>query len=169
MILEIKGWSIDQILKANHQIFEIYQQGQVESCQSPLRQGKNYLDTLMNKLKGYPILCQDEGEFQGKLAFPVGVGVVMTNITEAEARDENIYPILEKPQTVYKDELLEWEDFGERGLIKRLESIFTVRFKFWGRENNQLERIWIDNSTLFVPFLSQQNVIIYQRCDGLLH
>ncbi|MGB3509057.1 MAG: DNA helicase II [Microcoleaceae cyanobacterium] len=65
----------------------------------------------------------------------------MTNLTEAEARDENIYPILEKPQTVYKDELLEWEDLGERGLIKRLESIFTVRFKFWGLEDDQLSTI----------------------------
>ncbi|NET46325.1 nuclease-related domain-containing protein [Okeania sp. SIO2B3] len=141
LILEVKGWSANQILKANHQIFEILTDGKVECCQSPLRQGKGYLDALMNKFKGYSILCQDEGEFQGKLAFPVGVGVVMTNMTEAEARDENIYPILEKPQAVYKDELGEWEDIGERGLIKRLESIFTVRFKFWGLEDDQLSTI----------------------------
>lgn len=141
MILEVKGWRSKEIVKANHQIFEIFQQGKVENCQSPLRQGKGYLDALMNRLKGYSILCQDEGEFQGKLAFPVGVGVVMTNITEVKARDDNIYPILEKPQTVYKDELLEWEDLGERGLIKRLESIFTVRFKFWGLEDDQISTI----------------------------
>lgn len=141
LILEVKGWSADQILKADRQIFEICQQGQVEKCQCPLRQGKGYLDTLMNKLKGFSILCQDEGDFQGKLAFPVGVGAVMTNMTEAEAREDNIYPILEKPQTVYKDELLEWEDLGERGLIKRLESIFTVRFKFWGLEDDQIDTI----------------------------
>ncbi|MGB3193240.1 MAG: 3'-5' exonuclease [Limnoraphis sp.] len=141
LILEVKGWSANQILKADHQIFEVCTDGRVEKCQSPLRQGKGYLDALMNKLKDYSILTQDEGEYQGKLAFPMGVGVVMTNMTEAEATDENIYPLLEKSQTAYKDELEEWNGIGERELIKRLESMFTVRFKFWGLEDDQISTI----------------------------
>jgi hypothetical protein len=141
LILEAKGWSASQILKADHQIFEICTDSRVEKCQSPLRQGKGYLDALMNKLKDYSILCQDEGEYQGKLAFPMGCGVIMTNMTEAEATDENIYALLEKPQTVYRDELEEWNSMGERELIKRLESMFTVRFKFWGLEDDQISTI----------------------------
>jgi hypothetical protein len=142
LILEVKGWTSGQILRASHQTFEIQQTDeQIEHQQSPLRQGKGYLDALMNKLKGYSILCQDDGDYQGKLAFPIGVGVVMTNISEAIARDENIYSILEKPQTAYKDELLEWDGMGERALMKRLEEMFTVRFKFWGLEDDQLSTI----------------------------
>ena len=43
LILEVKGWRSKEIIKANHQIFEIFQQGKVENCQSPLRQGKALL------------------------------------------------------------------------------------------------------------------------------
>ncbi len=142
LILEVKGWSASQILRASDQHFEIEQpDGQIEVQQSPLRQAKNYQDTLMNKLKGCSILCQDDGDYQGKLAFPIGVGAIMTNITEAKARDENIYSILEKPQVVYKDELLEWDGIGERALMKRLEDMFTVRFKFMGLEDDQISTI----------------------------
>ena len=142
LILEVKGWTSGQIVRASHQTFEIEQSnGKTEHQQSPLRQGKGYLDALLNKLKGYSILCQDDGDYQGKLAFPVGVGAIMTNISEVQARDENIYSILEKPQTAYKDELLEWDGMGERGLMKRLEDMFTVRFKFWGLEDDQISTI----------------------------
>ena len=142
LILEVKGWSAGQILRASHQNFEIQQTDkQIEHQQSPLRQGKCYLDVMLNKLKGYSILCQDDGEYKGKLAFPVGVGVIMTNISEAEARDEGIYSILEKPETAYKDELLEWDGIGDQVLMKRLEDMFTVRFKFWGLVDDQISTI----------------------------
>ncbi|NEO36793.1 MAG: DNA helicase II [Moorea sp. SIOASIH] len=142
LILEVKGWEASQIQYASHQNFEIKRRdGGIEIQQSPLRQGKDYRDTLLNQLKCHSILCQDDDEYQGKLAFPIGFGTIMTNISEAKARDENIYSILEKPQVVYRDELLEWEGIGERDLTKRLESMFTVRFKFMGLEDDQISTI----------------------------
>ncbi|MCF3608976.1 AAA domain-containing protein [Planktothrix agardhii 1033] len=106
-----------------------------------MRQAKSYQDALIQKLKGYSILSQDDGDYQGKLAFPVGVGAILTNITEAQARDENIYPILEKPQAVYRDELLDWDGIGERTLLKRLSDMFTVRFKFMALADDQISTI----------------------------
>ncbi|NEP52151.1 MAG: DNA helicase II [Moorea sp. SIO3C2] len=142
LILEVKGWEARQIQYASHQKFELQRRdGGIEIQQSPLRQGKDYRDTLLNKLKCHSILCQDDEEYQGKLAFPIGFGTIMTNISEAKARAENIYSILEKPQVVYKDELLEWDGIGERYLTKRLESMFTVRFKFMGLEDDQISTI----------------------------
>ena len=84
---------------------------------------------------------RDDGDYQGKLAFPIGIGAIMTNISEVIARKENIYSVLEKPQTAYKDELLEWDGIGERAILKRLEDMFTVRFKFWGLEDDQISTI----------------------------
>lgn len=141
LILEVKGWSVKQIHKADSFFFDIEQDGQLEHCQSPMRQAKGYLDTLLSKLKGYSILCQDDGDYQGKLVCPVGVGAVMTNITEAQARENHIYALLEKPQVCYKDELMTWQEIGERALIKRLEAMFTVRFKFADLEDDQINTI----------------------------
>ncbi|MCT7969984.1 NERD domain-containing protein [Laspinema sp. D1] len=141
LVLEVKGWSAKQIESADNQFFHINQGEQIERCQSPLRQGKGYLDALLHQLKGYSILCQDEGQHQGKLTFPIGVGAIMTGMTEAEARESNLYSLLEKPQVCYRDELLDWEELGERGLVKRLEQFFTHRFKFLGLEEDQISTI----------------------------
>jgi len=142
LVLEVKGWSANQIISANHQVFEIkYEAERPERQQSPLRQGKGYLDALLNKLKQYPILTHLDGDYQGKLAFPVGVGAVMTNITAAQARDENIYPLLEQPQVAYRDELMEWDGLGEREMMRRLESMFTTRFRFLALTNDQISTI----------------------------
>lgn len=142
LILEVKGWSAHQIVSANHQFFEIKNGAErPERQQSPLRQGKGYLDAILDKLKQYSILTQPDGDYQGKLTFPVGVGVVMTNMTTATARDENIYSLLEQPQVAYQDELMKWDGIGERELMRRLESMFTTRFKFLALTDDQISTI----------------------------
>lgn len=142
LILEVKGWSADQIVSANHQFFEIKNGAErPERQQSPLRQGKGYLDAILDKLKQYPILTQPDGDYQGKLSFPVGVGVVMTSMTVAQAQDENIYSLLEQPQVAYQDEMMKWEGIGERELMRRLESMFTTRFKFLALTDDQISTI----------------------------
>jgi len=142
LILEVKGWKASQIVRANSQFFEIENGEQkTESQQSPLRQGKSYLDALLDKLKRYPVLTQPDGDYQGKLAFPLGLGVVMTNITAAKSQEENIYSLLEQPQVAYRDELMAWDGIGERQLIRRLEQMFTHRFQFMALTDDQISTI----------------------------
>lgn len=64
LVLEVKGWEANQIINANNQFFEI-QNGtkRSERQQSPLRQGKGYLDAILDKLKQYPILTQPDGDY----------------------------------------------------------------------------------------------------------
>lgn len=142
LILEVKGWSAAQIVSANHQFFEIQNGAErPERQQSPLSQGKGYLDTILDKLKQYSILTQPDGNHQGKLTFPVGVGVVMTNMTAATAQDENVYSLLEQPQVAYQDELIKWEGIGERELTRRLERMFTARFRFLALTDDQISTV----------------------------
>lgn len=143
LIIEVKGWSSGQIVRANNNFFEISRRNRgnterIESEQSPLRQGRNYLVSVIDKLKAYSILNHPDGNYKGKLAFPVGVGAVMSNITEAQARNENIYTLLEKPQVAYRDELLRWMEFGERELIQRFKDMFNIRFSFLTLSDDQL-------------------------------
>ena len=142
LILEVKGWGSHQIVSANNQFFEIKNGEKLtEKQQSPLRQGKGYLDAILDKLKKYSVLTQPDGDYQGKLSFPVGVGVVMPNMTVTQAQNENIYSLLEEPQVVYRDELIEWDGIGERDLMRRLESMFTTRFKFLALTDDQISTI----------------------------
>ncbi len=145
LIVEVKGWYANQIIRADNNFFEIRQKRgyteRVEVQQSPLRQGNNYLALVLDKLKGYSILTQPDGNYKGKLAFPVGVGAVMSNITEAQARDENIYPLLKKPQVAYRNEMLAWMELGERELISRFQAMFSTWFSFNALSDDQISTI----------------------------
>jgi hypothetical protein len=145
LIVEVKGWYANQIIRADNNFFDIRQKRgyteRVEVQQSPLRQGNNYRALVLDKLKGYSILTQPDGNYKGKLAFPVGVGAVMSNITEAQARDENIYPLLKKPQVAYRNEMLAWMELGERELISRLQAMFSTWFSFNALSDDQITTI----------------------------
>lgn len=145
LVIEVKGWSAGQIEEANNNFFRIRQTKKEhiysESQQSPLRQGKGYIDAVMDKLKGEPILAHHTGNYQGKLIFPAGFGAVMSNITTSQAHHHNIYTLLEQPQVAYRDELLEWEDYSDEELIQRLKAMFKVSFPFPALTNDQISTI----------------------------
>ncbi|WP_421659572.1 3'-5' exonuclease [Leptothermofonsia sp. ETS-13] len=134
LVLEVKGWYAGDIERANHQFFDIRRKRRdftkVETYQSPLRQGQGYVNGLMDRLLGYPILCNPDGNYQGRLSFPVGVGAIMSNLTEAQAREKGLYCLLEKPAVAYRDELVEWPQCRPELVIQRLKAMFKVDFSF---------------------------------------
>ena len=145
LVLEVKGWSAAQIVQADGYFFKVQENKKgverLESHKSPLRQGRDYFSSIMDKFKQYPVLTQAEGRHQGKLLFPVGVGAVMPNMTSAQSQEASILPILPQPQVAYRDELLEWMNFGERELIQRLKEMFTTHFSFMALTNDQISTI----------------------------
>jgi superfamily I DNA and RNA helicase len=146
LILEVKGWYAGRIIRADRNFFEIRHRSndgteRVVTKKSPLKQGHDYFATVTDKLVGYSILRQLDGNYRGNLAFPIGVGAVMSNITEVQARDEGLYSVLEKPQVAYRDELLEWEDFSDDELIQRLKAMFKVSFTFPKLTDDQISTI----------------------------
>ncbi|MGI0488551.1 NERD domain-containing protein [Pantanalinema rosaneae CENA516] len=146
LILEVKGWQPGLITEANKNFFQIkYKQNdgteRIESQRSPLRQAHDYYSMVTEKLVGYSILRQPDGNYEGKLAFPIGVGAVMSNMTEAQARDHHLYALLEKPHVAYRDELLEWKTASDRALIQRLKDMFKVDFSFLALTDDQISTI----------------------------
>ena len=142
LIIEVKGWYAAQIEAAGERFFEIRQiEGHIENLQSPLRQAHDYYGIAADRFKGYPILRNPEGNHQGRLAFPIGIGAVMSNITTIQAHEECIDRFLEPPLVAYRDELLEWEDFTPEMLIQRLREMFKVSFNFPPLTNDQISTI----------------------------
>jgi superfamily I DNA and RNA helicase len=147
LIIEVKGWSAKQIVSANNDFFEIEYKNddgskRIESQQSPLSQGKGYFGKVLDQLKQYPILTHSDGTYKGKLFFPVGYGAVMSNINEKQAHERKIYPLLEKPQVAYRDELEEWKNMSQQELVTRLKQMFVkVSFPFSNLTNDQISTI----------------------------
>ncbi len=94
LVIEVKGWYPNQILKASNDSFEIENnQNDLETIQkqkSPLRQGKDYLDKLLNVLKKSRVLTNQSGKYQGNLCFPIGASgfrILVTLLHEMQRRD----------------------------------------------------------------------------------
>lgn len=135
LIIEVKGWSINQIDKADPNYFSIWRKKydgtkRLSREESPLTQAHRYFSKVSDRLKAYSVLCQPKGRYQGKLIFPIGTGAVMSNITTAQARRVDLNKILAKPDVIYRDELLAWEKLKGRALVGRLQDMFPVKFKF---------------------------------------
>jgi len=113
----------------------------INVLQSSLKQVDNYLNKLLNKLHNYPILTQPNGEFQVRLAFPVGIGLVMSNITVNQARDPNISQLLIEDKVIYRNELLSWDNISEIDLVNQLEKIFPDKLPFRNLTPDQIETI----------------------------
>ncbi|MGG6241604.1 NERD domain-containing protein [Nodosilinea sp. AN01ver1] len=141
LIIEVKGWYTRNVLEAGEQFFRVKGKQGIESHQSPLRQAHGYFCTAAERFKGYPILRNPEGNYEGKLVFPVGTGAVMSNITKPQAHEENIYKFLQQPHVAYRDELLEWESYSPEMLVQRLRNMFKVYFDFPALTADQVNTI----------------------------
>jgi superfamily I DNA and RNA helicase len=147
LVIEVKGWYLKHILKASYDSFEIENNRNdletIEKQKSPLRQGKDYLDKLLNLLKKSRILTNQSGKYQGNLCFPIGVGAVMSNLTYEQANRNNLTDVLPIKSVIYRDELLTWEkdDIQEETIIQRFQQMFGVNFVFSSLTPDQISTI----------------------------
>jgi len=142
LILEVKDWQSKSIVEGDPYCFKIQDEDKINSSKNPLRQVKTYFENLNNLLTEYPIITQPEdSEYAGKLVFPIGSGVMMTNLKEKDAIERGINKIFPDYQVVYKDELKTWQEMNERQLYKRLRKMFKTPFTFTPLVNDQINTI----------------------------
>ncbi|MEN9239399.1 MAG: AAA family ATPase [Thermostichales cyanobacterium SZTDM-1c_bins_54] len=91
---------------------------------SPLVRPRAHLTTLVRQFRHFPPLLQTSGPDQGRLAFSVGYGLILSGIPMEVAVARQLF--LATPQVVFRDELLRWDGLGERGLVRRLEQMFSI-------------------------------------------
>ncbi len=130
LLLEVKDWNLDTIRRLDKITAEIYVNGAVKTVANPLEQARSYLMTVVNTLSNDPCLCDASGRYQGKLCFPYGHGVVLTNITrkqldEALSEEEQDL-VLPGHLVICKDEMTESVDAME--FQERLWGMFQYRF-----------------------------------------
>ena len=134
LILEVKGWYAGNVELASHDFFQVRREREgrtkIESYANPLKQGHGYFSTVADKMSGFPLLCRPDGDYQGTLSLPIGVGAVMSNITADQSREHALYAMLEQPAVAYRNELLDWPAFSSGELIAQLKGMFKTDFAF---------------------------------------
>jgi hypothetical protein len=132
LVLEVKDWKLAALRRIDkHHIDLILENGAEKRESNPLDQVRQYAHAVVDRLETDPQLQQDSaGNYQGRLCFPYGYGVVLTNITRRQL-DERLTEfeqesVLPSRFVICKDEMTESADPME--FQERLWGMFLYHF-----------------------------------------
>lgn len=127
LILEVKDWRIDSIVDANPQTFLLDFGAGRKTQLNPLEQARQYAHAVVRLLESdHQLVNPADDEYSGRLNFPWGYGVVLTNITRRQFDTSGLSSLLPAHLVLCKDEMTESVDAEE--FQKRLWDMFNVRF-----------------------------------------
>ncbi len=131
LLLEVKDWNLETIRRIDKISAELCVNGAIKTVANPLEQARSYTMTVVNKLATDPQLCEPGGPYQGKLSFPYGYGVVLTNITRKQLdgalSEEEQSLVLPGRLVICKDEMTESVD--AMAFQERLWGMFHYDFR----------------------------------------
>jgi len=105
LLLEVKDWRFDSIRSADRVSFTLMTNSGVKSVSNPLEQVRQCAYQLMNSLEKDSLLVQQSGRYKGKLMFPYGYGVVLSNIKREQFVDSGLNDIIPEHLVICKDEM----------------------------------------------------------------
>lgn len=126
LILEHKDWRLDTIQRATREVFEIIPDGVHKVVMSPLQQARHCAIQVVNALERDPQLVQGAGPHAGKLAFPWGHGVVLSNITRRQFNAAGLGEAIPGHLVICREEM--FEDVEAEAFQQRLWDMFPHAF-----------------------------------------
>lgn len=129
LVLEVKGWYPKQLARVTDSDVELHfaedDRTRVETAKNPIRQVREYAFALMDELRKHPLLLNQDGEHRGRLRFPCGYGVLLTNINREHLDQAGLSAVLPPDRVLCRDELTALEvDRDDRATIRRLGRLF---------------------------------------------
>lgn len=126
LVLEVKDWKADTIQKASPKGFTILTNQEPKKVAHPLEQARQYVLEAVKLLERDAALIHPRSHaYAGKLAFPYGWGMVLTNISRKKL-EQQLGPVIEPHLVICQDEMYESVDVEE--FQKRLWDMFPYEF-----------------------------------------
>ena len=127
LILEVKDWRVDTIRGINRTQTTILTPVGLKNVANPLEQARQYAHEVVNLLQRDPALVTEHRErHRGKLLFPWGYGVVLTNVTRQQFDTTDLGEVLPPHRVICRDEM--YEDVDAEVFQKRLWDMFSWHF-----------------------------------------
>lgn len=122
LVFEVKDWALSSLRRIDKFSADLQlENGRLTHVPNPLEQARSYAHAVVDRLATDPALRAPSGKYQGRLCFPYGYGVVLTNITRRQLDDALPEPerdsVLPSRFVICKDEMTESADpmeFQER-------------------------------------------------------
>ena len=128
LILEVKDWKLESIKSMDRLRVTLLVDGKATRTASPMEQARQYAHRIAQLLESDPALVGEPGSsYEGKLIFPWGYGVVLSNISRKAFEAADLDNIIPAERVICQDEMTETVE--PEAFQKRLWDMFTVTFK----------------------------------------
>lgn len=134
IIIEVKGWYLDDIVRGNHSEITINTDDRERQEIHPLEQARNYMWRLAGACEKSPnrsLLFRTGGRYKNKFFFPFCHFVVLSNITRdniLRRKDQDVSEIFKMDNTLFRDELVAFENASAEEIRNTLMRFFDP---FW--------------------------------------
>lgn len=127
LVLEVKDWKIENIQSIDKDAATLLLPTGLKRLLNPFRQARVYAHAIVSLLERDPALVSEAGTAHGgKLCFPWGYGVVLSNITRAQFTRTDLGEVLPANRVICRDEM--GEGVGAEEFQQRLWEMFSVQF-----------------------------------------
>ncbi|WP_394234141.1 3'-5' exonuclease [Niallia oryzisoli] len=131
LVLEVKDYTKSTLLQVNHEEWHIVaSSGEQAIVKSPMKQARDNMFHVVDKLKKDKNLVQLDGKYKFQLKFPFGHGVVFTRLYSKDLVREGLYSVIEPSLCLTRDEIdPDKEEFSEEILMEKILNMFVVPFR----------------------------------------
>ncbi|MEM5789803.1 MAG: NERD domain-containing protein, partial [Syntrophobacteraceae bacterium] len=134
IVFEIKDWSLDQIEEADRHTFVLLAGGRRKRLKSPLIQAREYLNSLMDRIKSDGRLVSKERRFYGNPKIPLHCGVVFPNISRHAYLRRKLNEIIDEKYVFFRDDLRFGSEICSDGTGRcfqdKIAEMFRPMFRF---------------------------------------
>lgn len=128
LVLEVKDWKIESIQSIDKLRVVLHLDGKAVRTASPLEQARQYAHRIKQLLESDQALVGEPGtSYEGKLIFPWGYGVVLSNITRKAFDATDLANVIPAERVICQDEMTETVE--PEAFQQRLWGMFGVTFK----------------------------------------
>jgi hypothetical protein len=118
LVLEVKDWKLPNIRHINAKTVELLTDRGIVHQPNPFEQARAYALEIKESLERDPFLVEQENKrYKGRLIFPWGYGVVLSNITREQLEKAQLDHAIPGDKVICQDEMkerVEAEEFQER-------------------------------------------------------
>jgi hypothetical protein len=157
IVLEVKDWTLDQIINGNKKDFELNIGGAVEKRKNPLFQGREYALKLIEKIKEEHSFISTDPQYRGKAIIPVSFGAVLININKYEFLSKHFDQVIDPQKTFFNEDLSPYSPYcndpSGDAFRERLAEMFppVFPFKFSNKKIDRLRKLIFPIVTIDLP------------------
>jgi len=127
LVVEVKDWRLETIRSIDKLSTTLLLESREKREANPLEQARQYAFGVCRLFESDPLLIREAGTtYQGRLAFPWGYGVALTNISRKSFDATDIGQVLPPDRVICQDEMV--ESVEPEALQKRLWGMFGAAF-----------------------------------------